>query len=87
MDWKTTPEKRTDILHEWRPSRNAVFYVNDMHDGRFLNFMPSVNKSTSDDVEKCQKTWPREAIRLMRAELDRIEALLDREGTDETVIH
>ncbi len=87
MGWKTTPEKRTDVLHEWRPSRNAVFYVSDEGDRRFLNFMPSVNRSTTDSAEECKQSWPREAIRLMRAELDRLETMINQGEKDETVVH
>lgn len=86
--WKKTPETKTDILYEWRPSRNAVFFVNDEGDRRFCNFMPSVHISGKCSAEEYMRAWPREAIRMMRAELDKIETILNQQEKEiETSVH
>lgn len=54
--------------------------IEEMTTKRWQHFSLSLGAFTEEPHEICLKTWPREAIRLAREELNRFEARLDGEG-------
>lgn len=68
-------------------SRHKADRPDDVHNGDTWQYvMVSLGSFNKAPVESCKVTWPREAIALVRAELDKLEARLNEEDEHETCV-
>lgn len=68
-------------------SRHKADRPDDVHNGDTWQYvMVSLGRFSKAPVESCKVTWPREAIALVRAELDKLEANLNVEDEHEAGI-
>src|SRR5574343_1267109 len=66
-------------------SRHKADRPDDVHNGDTWQYVSvSLGRFSKESVESCKVTWPREAIALVRAELDKLEARLNEEHEHET---
>jgi hypothetical protein len=77
--WKHTEEQIVAPKVELRWKQGDIMLaIDEDEDGRQWEYVAlSFGQFKKDSLEGCQKTWPREAIRLVRKALDDFEATLD----------